>query len=170
MTPIRSNDISDDRSTSISLPIKTIIMKRYILFVGILVATLSAQAQVLKLANGDTISLKEKNVTLIIPQNNDLTFYGNEQFTYNIKDIKCIEFAKSATDIDAIGTDEIAIVFDNNTVSVINGDENAPIELFDDKGILVKRAKGNSVAVGDLADGLYIVRYNRKQTAKILKK
>ena len=145
-------------------------MKRYILFVGMLVATLSAQAQVLKLANGDSISLKEKNISVIIPQSSKLTFYGDEQFTYDIRDIECIEFAKSATDIDAIGTDEIAIVFDNNTVSVINGDENAPIELFDDKGILVKRAKGNSVAVDELADGLYIVRYNRKQTAKILKK
>lgn len=135
-----------------------------------LAATLSAQAQILKLANGDSISLKEKNISVIIPQSSKLTFYGDEQFTYDIRDIECIEFAKSATDIALIATDEVVIVFDNNTVSVINGDGNAPIEIFDDKGILVKRGNGNSVAVGDLADGLYIVRYNRKQTAKILKK
>ena len=145
-------------------------MKRYILFVGMLVATLSAQAQILKLANGDSISLKEKNISVIIPQSSKLTFYGDEQFTYDIRDIECIEFAKSATYIASIATDEVVIVFDNNTVSAINGDENATMEVYDDKGILVKRAKGNSVAVGELADGLYIVRYNRKQTAKILKK
>ena len=44
------------------------------------------------------------------------------------------------------------------------------IGIFTADGRRVKSARGTSVSVADLADGLYVVSYNEKLNAKIVKK
>lgn len=148
-------------------------MKRYILLLGILIVSLSAQAQVLTLANGDTI--KFENELTITQGNNyyELNFSTVDQwYTFDIREIECLDFAATYTGIESISDNETIIAYnaEEEKVIVINGSNDGEITLFDDKGTVVKSARGSETSVGDLAPGLYIVNYNRKINAKILKK
>lgn len=148
-------------------------MKRYILVLGILLVSLSAQAQVLTLANGDTI--KFENELTITQGNNysELNFStGNQGYTFDIREIESLDFAATYTGIESISDNETIIAYnaEEEKVIVINGSNDGEITLFDDKGTVVKSARGSETSVGDLAPGLYIVNYNRKINAKILKK
>lgn len=148
-------------------------MKRYILVLGILLVSLSAQAQVLTLANGDTIKFENK---LTITQGNnyyELNFSTENRWdTFDIREIECLDFAATYTGIESISDNETIIAYnaEEEKVIVINGSNDGEITLFDDKGTVVKSARGSETSVGDLAPGLYIVNYNRKINAKILKK
>lgn len=148
-------------------------MKRYILVLGILLVSLSAQAQVLTLANGDTI--KFENELTITQGNNysELNFStGDQGYTFDIREIESLDFAVTYTGIESISDNETIIAYnaEEEKVIVINGSNDGEITLFDDKGTVVKSARGSETSVGDLAPGLYIVNYNRKINAKILKK
>lgn len=148
-------------------------MKRYILVLGILLVSLSAQAQVLTLANGDTI--KFENELTITQGNNysELNFStGDQGYTFDIREIESLDFAATYTGIESISDNETIIAYnaEEEKVIVINGSNDGEITLFDDKGTVVKSARGSETSVGDLAPGLYIVNYNRKINAKILKK
>lgn len=148
-------------------------MKRYILVLGILLVSLSAQAQVLTLANGDTI--KFENELTITQGNNysELNFStGDQGYTFDIREIESLDFAATYTGIESISDNETIIAYnaEEEKVIVINGSNDGEITLFDGKGTLVKSARGSETSVGDLAPGLYIVNYNRKINAKILKK
>lgn len=148
-------------------------MKRYILVLGILLVSLSAQAQVLTLANGDTI--KFENELTITQGNNysELNFStGDQGYTFDIREIESLDFAATYTGIESISDNETIIAYNakEEKVIVINGSNDGEITLFDDKGTVVKSARGSETSVGDLAPGLYIVNYNRKINAKILKK
>ena len=148
-------------------------MKRYILVLGILLVSLSAQAQVLTLANGDTI--KFENELTITQGNNysELNFStGNQGYTFDIREIESLDFAATYTGIESISDNETIIAYNakEEKVIVINGGNDGEITLFDDKGTVVKSARGSETSVGDLTPGLYIVSYNRKINAKILKK
>ena len=149
-------------------------MKRYLLFLGIFIAAMSVQAQTLVFADGDTLSFDNDKLKKIIPNKNILIFISENDSTleFNIKDIAYLDFAASYTDIESIGSDETAIVYDDakETVSVLNGGNNSEIAVYNDKGILVKSIRGNNLEVGDLKPGLYVVSYNRKLNVKILKK
>ena len=148
-------------------------MKRYILVLGILLVSLSAQAQVLTLANGDTIKFENE---LTITQSiyyNELNFStGNQGYTFDIREIESLDFAATYTGIESISDNETIIAYNakEEKVIVINGGNDGEITLFDDKGTVVKSARGSETSVGDLTPGLYIVSYNRKINAKILKK
>ena len=148
-------------------------MKRYILVLGILLVSLSAQAQVLTLANGDTIKFENK---LTITQGNnyyELNFSTENRWDkFDIREIECLDFAATYTGIESISDNETIIAYnaEEEKVIVINGSNDGEITLFDDKGTVVKSARGSETSVGDLAPGLYIVNYNRKINAKILKK
>ena len=148
-------------------------MKRYILVLGILLVSLSAQAQVLTLANGDTI--KFENELTITQGNNysELNFStGDQGYTFDIREIESLDFAATYTGIESISENETIIAYnaEEEKVIVINGSNDGEITLFDGKGTVVKSARGSETSVGDLAPGLYIVNYNRKINAKILKK
>ena len=148
-------------------------MKRYILVLGILLVSLSAQAQTLILANGDTI--KFENELTITQGNNyyELNFSTVDQwYTFDIREIECLDFAATYTGIESISDNETIIAYnaEEEKVIVINGSNDGEITLFDDKGTVVKSARGSETSVGDLAPGLYIVNYNRRINAKILKK
>lgn len=148
-------------------------MKRYILLLGILIVSLSAQAQVLTLANGDTI--KFENELTITQGNNyyELNFSTVDQwYTFDIREIECLDFAATYTGIESISDNETIIAYnaEEEKVIVINGSNDGEITLFDSKGTVVKSARGSETSVGDLAPGLYIVNYNRRINAKILKK
>lgn len=148
-------------------------MKRYILVLGILLVSLSAQAQVLTLANGDTIKFENK---LTITQGNyyhELNFSEDDQrYTFDIREIESLDFAATYTGTESISDNETIIAYnaEEEKVIVINGSNDGEITLFDGKGTMVKSARGSETSVGDLAPGLYIVNYNRKINAKILKK
>ena len=148
-------------------------MKKYILLLGILIVSLSAQAQTLVLANGDTI--KFENELTITQGNNyyELNFSTVDQwYTFDIREIECLDFAATYTGIESISDNETIIAYnaEEEKVIVINGSNDGEITLFDSKGTVVKSARGSETSVGDLAPGLYIVNYNRRINAKILKK
>lgn len=149
------------------------VMKKYILLLGILIVSLSAQAQALILVNGDTIKFENE---LTITQSiyyNELNFStGNQRYTFDIREIECLDFAATYTGIESISENETIIAYnaEEEKVIVINGSNDGEITLFDGKGTVVKSARGSETSVGDLAPGLYIVSYNRKINAKILKK
>ncbi len=143
------------------------------MLLGILIVSLSAQAQILTLANGDTI--KFENELTITQGNNyyELNFSTeNQRHTFDIREIDCLDFAATYTGIESISDNETIIAYnaEEEKVIVINGSNDGEITLFDDKGTVVKSARGSETSVGDLAPGLYIVNYNRKINAKILKK
>lgn len=149
------------------------VMKKYILLLGILIVSLSAQAQALILVNGDTIKF-ENGLTITQGYNYyELNFSkGNQRYTFDMREIESLDFAATYTGIESISDNETIIAYNakEEKVIVINGGNDGEITLFDDKGTVVKSARGSETSVGDLTPGLYIVSYNRKINAKILKK
>ena len=58
----------------------------------------------------------------------------------------------------------------NDVVYVVNGEEDAVLDLYTAGAVLVKSEKGNVMNLKGLAPGLYIVSYNNRINAKILRK
>lgn len=99
---------------------------------------------------------------------------SGDTLTFDIDEIYLLGFAKDFTNIEEVKeSGEASIVYDATaaTVHVVNAkDEDGTIHIFNAEGRLVKSGKGLVLSVADLTDGLYIVSYNQKLNAKILKK
>lgn len=99
---------------------------------------------------------------------------SGDTLTFEIDEIYLLGFAADFTDVEAVEVaGKAAILYDAAaaTVHVVNAeDEDATIHVFNADGRLVKSGKGFVLSVADLTDGLYIVSYNQKLNAKILKK
>lgn len=156
-------------------------MKRNILLaIMLLLAATGMQAQVMYKHSGEKVDFKEdKLVTIVFDEygeNNgdDILFIrqSGDTLTFDIDDIRVMGFAADFSQIEKVKqSGEAAIVYDatTHTVYVVNAEEGA-IRIFTAEGKLVKSAKGTAISVANLADGLYIVSYDMKLNAKIIKK
>ena len=99
---------------------------------------------------------------------------SGETMTFDIDLVYLLGFAADFTKVDQQELDgETTILYDANTatVHIANAkDEKGTIRLFNAEGRLVKSAKGLSLCLEELPSGLYIVSYNQKLNAKIIKK
>lgn len=156
-------------------------MKRNILLaIMLLLAATGMQAQVMYKHSGEKVDFKEdKLVTIVFDEygeNNgdDILFIrqSGDTLTFDIDDIRVMGFAADFSQIEKVKqSGEAAIAYDatTHTVYVVNAEEGA-IRVFTAEGKLVKSAKGTAISVANLADGLYIVSYDMKLNAKIIKK
>lgn len=156
-------------------------MKRNILLaIMLLLAATGMQAQVMYKHSGEKVDFKEdKLVKMVFDEyggNNgdDILFIrqSGDTLTFDIDDIRVMGFAADFSQIEKVKqSGEAAIVYDatTHTVYVVNAEEGA-IRIFTAEGKLVKSAKGTTISVANLADGLYIVSYDMKLNAKIIKK
>ena len=156
-------------------------MKRNILLaIVLLFAASGMQAQVMYKHSGEKVDFKEDKLVKMVfdeyGENNgdDILFIrqSGDTLTFDIDDIRVMGFAADFSQIEKVKQNgEAAIVYDatEHTVYVVNAEE-GDIRIFTAEGKLVKSAKGTTISVANLADGLYIVSYDMKLNAKIIKK
>ncbi len=156
-------------------------MKRNILLaIMLLLAATGMQAQVMYKHSGEKVDFKEdKLVKMVFDEyggNNgdDILFIrqSGDTLTFDIDDIRVMGFAADFSQIEKVKqSGEATIAYDatTHTVYVVNAEE-GDIRIFTAEGKLVKSAKGTTISVANLADGLYIVSYDMKLNAKIIKK
>lgn len=157
-------------------------MKRNI-FIAILCLMASAglQAQVLMQHNGEKINFgSDRLVKMVFDSNganngDDILFVSQsgDTITFDVDAIYLLGFAADFNEIEQIEqAGHTTIVYDaaTATVHIVNTEEEGIIRLFNAEGRLVKSVKGRTMTVVDLADGLYVVSYNQKLNAKIVKK
>ena len=146
----------------------------------LLFATAGMQAQVMYKHGGEKVDFKEDKLVKMVfdeyGENNgdDILFIreSGDTFTFDIDDIRVMGFAADFNEIEKVmQSGEMAIVYDatEHSVYVVNAEEGA-IRIFTADGKLVKSAKGTAISVANLTDGLYIVNYDMKLNAKIIKK
>ena len=156
-------------------------MKRNILLaIVLLFAASGMQAQVMYKHSGEKVDFKEDKLVKMVfdeyGENNgdDILFIrqSGDTLTFDIDDIRVMGFAADFSQIEKVKqSGEAAIVYDatEHTVYVVNAEE-GDIRIFTAEGKLVKSTKGTTISVANLADGLYIVNYDMKLNAKIIKK
>lgn len=154
-------------------------MKKYIILFSLFVIGMAAHSQTLILVNGDSIDLK--NDFTITPKaytsywDYDQIEFSTKDTVYNfdIRELATLKFACYYTSsISNIKTQEAVILYDEpgDRVVVHNGTDNATITIYNSKGAFVKSTKGKEISTKELHPGVYIVSYNNKFNAKILKK
>ena len=139
----------------------------------LLAAGVTAQAQILVKVNGETLNFNEDKLKVITADYNTVTFSTeNRNYSFDIRDLDALYFAETLSSVEALPEGQTAIVYDeqNDVIYVVNGEENATLELYTTGAVLAKSVKGNSLNLKGLAPGLYIVSYNNRINAKILRK
>ncbi len=148
-------------------------MKKYILLLSLFAIAMAAQSQTLVLVDGDTIDFKNKEFT-ITTNFNRVSFASNDTvLTFDIRELATLRFAAYYTsDVENIAADEAAILYDEpgERVVIHGGAEDATIAIYNSNGAQVKKAKGKETGIKELQPGIYIVSYNNKLNAKIMKK
>ena len=148
-------------------------MKKYIMLLVLLAAGVTAQAQILVKVNGETLNFNEDKLKVITADYNTVTFSTeNRNYSFDIRDLDALYFAETPSSVEALPEGQTAIVYDeqNDVVYVVNGEENATLELYTAGAVLAKSEKGHTLNLKGLAPGLYIVSYNNRINAKILRK
>lgn len=149
-------------------------MKKYILLLLLLAVGLVAEAQVLVRVNGEHVTFENDKLVQITSSYNRIYFKceSGNSMSFDIRELKSLNFAEEAADVDSLPAGETTIVYDrqNDIAYVVNGEKNATLNVYTAEGVIVKRAKGNSVDMKGIVPGLYIVSYNNKINAKILRK
>lgn len=148
-------------------------MKKYIMLLVLLAAGITAQAQILVKVNGETLNFNEDKLKVITADYNTVTFSTeNRNYSFDIRDLDALYFAETPSSVEALPAGQTAIVYDeqNDVIYVVNGEENATLELYTAGAVLVKSEKGNVMSLKGVAPGLYIVSYNNRINAKILRK
>lgn len=139
----------------------------------LLAAGVTAQAQILVKVNGETLNFNEDKLKVITADYNTVTFSTeNRNYSFDIRDLDALYFAETPTSVEELPAGQTAIVYDeqNDVIYVVNGEENAKLELYTVGAVLVKSEKGNVMSLKGVAPGLYIVSYNNRINAKILRK
>lgn len=157
-------------------------MKRNILIAALCLMAMGMQAQVLIKHGGEKVKFGDDKLVKMVFTTYD--YYDNngdnihfvrqsgDTLTFDIDEVYVMGFAEDFTRIDEVKqAGEPAIVYDAKgyAVYVVNA-EAGTIGIFTADGRRVKSARDTSVSVADLADGLYVVSYNEKLNAKIVKK
>lgn len=139
----------------------------------LLAAGVTAQAQILVKVNGETVNFSEEKLRSIGVYRNQINFYTqNNRYSFDIKDLDALYFAETPSSVEELPAGQTAVVYDkqSDVVYVVNGEENATLELYTAGAVLAKSGKGNSLDLKGLAPGMYIVSYNNRINAKILRK
>lgn len=147
----------------------------------LLLAATGLQAQVIIKHDGERVKLGNNKLVKMVFESygtnngDDIHFVcqAGDTLTFDIDDIRVIGFAEDFNRIDEVKqTGETAIVYDaaTSTVYVVNAKEESSIQIFGADGKLAKSVKGTVAALPELKAGLYIVSYNQKLNAKIVKK
>lgn len=139
----------------------------------LLAAGVTAQAQILVKVNGETVNFNEEKLRSIGVYRNQINFYTqNNRYSFDIKDLDALYFAETPSSVEELPAGQTAVVYDkqSDVVYVVNGEENATLELYTAGAVLAKSGKGNSLDLKGLAPGMYIVSYNNRINAKILRK
>lgn len=139
----------------------------------LLAAGVTAQAQILVKVNGETLNFNEDKLKVITADYNTVTFSTeNRNYSFDIRDLDALYFAETPSSVEALPEGQTAIVYDeqNDVVYVVNGEENATLELYTAGAVLAKSEKGHTLNLKGLAPGLYIVSYNNRINVKILRK
>ena len=148
-------------------------MKKYIMLLVLLAVGITAQAQILVKVNGEKIDFNGEKLRTITASYNKI-YFSTEDATYSfdIRDLDALYFAETPSSVEELPADEAAVVYDeqNDVVYVVNGEENAKLELYTAGALLVRSEKGNSMNLEGLSPGLYIVSYNNRMNVKILRK
>lgn len=156
-------------------------MKRNILIAALCLVAMGMQAQVLIQHNGEKVNFDDNKLVKMVfdsysreHNGEDILFIyeSGDTATFDMAAVYVMGFAEDFTRIDEVEqAGEAAIVYDakEHTVYVANAVAGT-ITLFTADGHRVKSARGTSVSVADLAGGLYVVSYNEKLNAKIVKK
>ena len=148
-------------------------MKKYIMLLVLLAAGVTAQAQILVKVNGETLNFNEDKLKVITADYNTVTFSTeNRNYSFDIRDLDALYFAETPSSVEALPEGQTAIVYDeqNDVIYVVNGEENATLELYTAGAVLAKSEKGHTLNLKGLAPGLYIVSYNNRINVKILRK
>ena len=149
-------------------------MKKYIMLLLLLVAGVAAQAQILVKVNGEKVAFEDDKLVRITANENEICFTteGYNHTYFDIRDLDALYFAETPSSIEKLSAGQVAVVYDeqNDVVYVVNGEENATLELYTAGAVLVKSEKGNTLNLKGIAPGLYIVSYNNRINAKILRK
>lgn len=158
-------------------------MKRNILIAALcLVAATGLQAQVLIQQNGERVNFSDNKLVKIVfdsysreHNGEDILFVyeSGDTATFDIDAVYVMGFAEDFTHIDEVKEQgEAAIVYDaaTATVHIVNAEEEGVIRLYNAEGRQVKKAAGHTLALPELGAGLYVVSYNEKLNAKIVKK
>ena len=157
-------------------------MKKYIILFSLFVIGMTAHSQTLILVNGDSIDLKtdfiitpKANTNYDSPSYYDQIEFWTKDTVYNfdIRELATLKFAcYNTSNISNIKTQEAVILYDEpgDRVVVHNGTDDATISIYNSKGAFVKSTKGKEISTKELHHGVYIVSYNNKFNAKILKK
>ena len=140
----------------------------------LLVAGVTAQAQILVKVNGEKVAFEDDKLVRITANENEICFTtkGYNHTYFDIRDLDALYFAETPSSIEKLSAGQVAVVYDeqNDVVYVVNGEENATLELYTAGAVLVKSEKGNTLNLKGIAPGLYIVSYNNRINAKILRK
>lgn len=139
----------------------------------LLAAGITAQAQILVKVNGETIDFNGDKLQTITASYNVINFdTENDRYSFDIRELDALYFAETPSSVDELPAGQTAIVYDeqNDVVYVVNGEENATLELYTTGAVLAKSEKGHTLNLKGLAPGLYIVSYNNRINAKILRK
>ena len=140
----------------------------------LLVAGVAAQAQILVKVNGEKVAFEDDKLVRITANENEICFTteGYNHTYFDIRDLDALYFAETPSSIEKLSAGQVAVVYDeqNDVVYVVNGEENATLELYTAGAVLVKSEKGNTLNLKGIAPGLYIVSYNNRINAKILRK
>lgn len=156
-------------------------MKRNILIAALCLVAVGMQAQVLIQHNGEKVNFTDNKLVKMVfdsysreHNGEDILFIyeSGDTATFDMAAVYVMGFAEDFTRIEEVEqAGEAAIVYDakKHTVYVANAVVGT-ITLFTADGRRVKSARGTSISVADLADGLYVVSYKEKLNAKIVKK
>lgn len=158
-------------------------MKRNILIAALcLTAATGLQAQVLIQHNGEKVNFSGDKLVKMVFDSYSREHNGEEILfiyqsgdtaTFDMEAVYVMGFAEDFTRIDEVKEQgQAAIVYDaaTATVHIVNAEEEGVIRLFSADGHLVKSAAGHTLALPELGAGLYVVSYNEKLNAKIVKK
>lgn len=149
-------------------------MKKYIMLLVLLAAGVTAQAQILVKVNGEKVAFEDDKLVRITANENDICFMteSKNRLYFDIRELDALYFAETPTSVEELPAGQTAIVYDeqNDVIYVVNGEENATLELYTAGAVLAKSEKGHTLSLKGLAPGLYIVSYNNRINAKILRK
>ena len=149
-------------------------MKKNIMLLVLLAAGVTAQAQILVKVNGEKVAFEDDKLVRIIANENDICFMteSENRMYFDIRELDALYFAETPSSVEALPEGQTAIVYDeqNDVIYVVNGEENATLELYTAGAVLAKSEKGHTLNLKGLAPGLYIVSYNNRINAKILRK
>lgn len=157
-------------------------MKRNILIAALCLTAIGMQAQVLIQHNGEKVNFSGDKLVKMVFDSYSREHNGEEILfiyqsgdtaTFDMEAVYVMGFAEDFTRIDEVKEQgQATIVYDaaTATVHIVNAEEEGVIRLFGADGHLVKSAAGHTLALPELGAGLYVVSYNEKLNAKIVKK